>query len=119
MAGYSLRVRVTGKVQKFEFATEDELFAKLAEEVDAQVADTAGLGDVGSPLRNYEAIEIVHSRIELAISDGMFKKRRGGVDVRRNGDVEAWLGRASRVLIEPRPGEGLVAALRREIDSQA
>lgn len=118
-AKYLLKVRVTGKVAKFEFASEDELFAKLDEELEGQVKDTVGLGDVGSPLRNYEAIEIVHSRLETIISEGMFKKRRGGIDVRRNGDTEAWLGGSSKQLIEPQPGESLTAALRREIDSQS
>lgn len=114
---YQLKVRVTGKVAKFEFATADELFAKLDEEIAAQVADTHGLGEVKSPLRNYEAIEIVHSRIEVILAEGLFKRRKGGVDVRRNGECEAWLGGASKQLIEPRPGESLTDALRREINS--
>ncbi len=105
---------------KFEFASEDELFAKVAEELDSQVADARALEGKGqaSPLRNYEAIEIVHSRIEVAVG-GTFSKRKGGIDVRRDGSSEAWLGGASKQLIEPRPGEDLVAALRREIDSGA
>lgn len=116
-AKYLLKVRVTGKVAKFPCASEDELFAKLDEELEGQIKDTAGLGNVGTPLGSYEAIEIVHSRLETIISEGPFKKRRGGVDVRRNGDTEAWIGGSSKQLIEPRPGEGLTAALRREIDS--
>ena len=110
---------MTGKVAKFDFATEDELFAKLEDELASQIDDTRGLGKVKSPLRDYEAIEIVHSRLEVGIPEGRFKKRRGGIDVRRDGSTEAWLGRGSKELIEPRPGEGLVAALRREIDSGA
>ncbi len=117
MAKYLLKVRVTGKVAKFECASEDELFAKLDDELAGQIKDTEGLGGVGSPLRNYEAIEIVHSRLELVISDGFLKKRRGGIDVRRNGETEAYVGGSAKQLIEPRPGEGLTAALRREIDS--
>jgi hypothetical protein len=104
-------------VAKFEFDTEDELFAKLADELADQIKDTEGLGGIGSPLKDYEAIELVHTRLEVAISDGLFKKRRGGIDVRRDGSIEGWLGLASRKLIEPRPGEDEVAALRREIDS--
>jgi hypothetical protein len=108
---------VTGKVAKFEFDSEDALFAKLAEELATQVADTRGLGAIDSPLRNYEAIEVVHSRIEVIISQGLFKKRRGGIDVRRDGSTEGWTGGASKSLIEARPGETLASALRREIDS--
>lgn len=108
---------MTGKVAKFEFDSEDELFAKVAEELDSQIDDTRGLGGINSPLRNYEAIELVHSRIEVIISDGLFKKRRGGIDVRRDGSSEGWIGGASKALIEPSPGESLPAALRREIDS--
>lgn len=108
---------MTGKVAKFDFESEDELFAKLADELVAQIEDTRGLGGINSPLRNYEAIELVHSRLEVIISDGLFKKRRGGIDVRRDGSAESWLGGASKSLIEPHPGEGLPDALRREIDS--
>jgi hypothetical protein len=116
---FTLKVRVAGKVAKFTFADEDELFAKAAEELTAQIADTAGLGTVGSPLRSYEAVELVHSRIEVTISDGLFKKRRGGIDVRRSGEAEAWLGSTSKRLIEPWAQESLPDALRREIDSPA
>lgn len=108
---------MTGKVAKFDFDSEDELFAKLADELTSQIDDTRGLGGVSSPLRNYEAIELVHTRLEVIISDGLFKKRRGGIDVRRDGSTEGWLGGASKALIEPRPGETLPDALRREIDS--
>jgi hypothetical protein len=94
---------VTGKVAKFKFDSEDELFDKLAEELDSQIADTRGLGSIASPLRDYEAIELVHSRLEVALSDGAFKKLGGG----------------NKTLIAPRPGETLPAALRREIDSYA
>lgn len=119
MPDYLLKVRVTGKVAKFPCASEDELFTRLDEELAGQIEDTRGLGPVGGPIRDYEAIEIVHTRLEVSISDGMFKRRRGGIDVRRNGDCEAWLGGSRKQLIEPRPGEGLSAALRREIDSAA
>lgn len=108
---------MTGKVAKFDFATEDELFAKLADELASQIEDTRGLGGISSPLRNYEAIELVHTRLEVTVSDGLFKKRRGGIDVRRDGSTEGWLGGASKTLIEPPPGESLPDALRREIDS--
>lgn len=103
---------------KFTFDSEDELFAKVAEEFEAQLADARALEGKGqaSPLRNYEAIEIVHSRIEVAVG-GAFAKSRGGIDIRRDASAEAWVGRTNRVLIEPRPGEDLIAALRREIDS--
>jgi hypothetical protein len=115
--GYRLKVRVTGKVAKFNFDSEDALFAKLADELTSQIDDTRDLGGINSPLRDYEAIELVHSRLEVIISEGMFKKRRGGIDVRRDGSTEGWLGGASKALIEPQPGESLTDALRREIDS--
>ncbi|MBJ7355325.1 MAG: hypothetical protein JHC98_10925 [Thermoleophilaceae bacterium] len=110
---------MTGKVAKFDLDSEDALFAKLVDELAGQIEDTRGLGGISSPLRNYEAIELVHSRLEVIISDGLFKKRRGGIDVRRDGSSEGWLGGASKALIEPRPGETLPAALRRELDSES
>jgi hypothetical protein len=117
MAQNTLKVRVAGKVAKFSFASVDELFAKLADELKAQIEDTRGLGTVGSPLKSYEAVEIVHSRLEIAIPQGGMKKRRGGIDVRRSGEAEAWLGGVRKQLIEPWGGESPIDALRREIDS--
>ncbi|MGK2878286.1 MAG: hypothetical protein ACSLFF_06885 [Solirubrobacterales bacterium] len=108
---------MTGKVAKFEFDSEDALFAKLADELATHVDDTRGLGGINSPLRDYEAIELVHTRLEVTIVDGLFRKRRGGIDVRRDGSTEGWLGGASKALIEPQPGESLTNALRRELDS--
>lgn len=119
MAGHLLKVRAPGRVVKIACATEDELFLRLEMELEGQIHDTRGLGEVRSPLRNYDAIEIVHARLEVVISDGFMRKRRGGIDVRRSGEAEAWLGAASKQLIEPRPDESLTAALRREIDSAA
>lgn len=108
---------MTGKVAKFQCGSEDELFALLEDELASQIADTQGLAKIKSPLRDYEAIEIVHTRLEVILSEGIFKRRSGGIDVRRNGDAEAWLGGTQKQLIEQRPGESLTAALRREIDS--
>lgn len=110
-----LKYRTGPRVLKERPASIDELFTRTGELLVECVASAPG-GEVKAPFRNYDAIEVVHGRIELSIADGRFgSKTRGGIDVRRDGSAEAFLGRTSRSVIESRPGENLVDALRREL----
>ena len=117
MARYELKIRVSGKVSKIAFASEDELFAKLTDELATQVDDADNM-PLKSPIKDYEAVELVHSRLEVGIGEGLFKSRHGGIDVRRDGSAEGWIGRSNKTLIESRPGESLPDALRRELRPQ-
>ena len=91
----TLKVRVTGKVAKFEFDSEDELFAKLADELTSQIDDTRGLGGINSPLRNYEAIELVHTPARGDRSPtGSSRSAAAGSTCAATDRSKAWLGGA-------------------------
>ena len=64
--------------------------------------------------KKFEPIQQVAARGELR-GDG----RRGGVDVRGDGSVEAWTGRWSRSVVVQEKGESAYDALRRALNSPA
>lgn len=114
MAKYTLKVREGSSVKRSRHETADELFdavSRLSEEL----SDRADRQPVKSMFRDYEAIELVHGRVEVSIATGRFKHRRGGIDVRRDGSIEAFVGRTNRTVVEPTPGETVPQALRREL----
>lgn len=114
MSKYGLKLREGPKVTRLRCATIDELFEQV-ERQSEEMSDRADGEAVSSMFRDYEAIELVHGRIEVTIADGPFKHRRGGIDVRRDGSIEAFVGRANRTVVEPTPGETIPQALRREL----
>ncbi len=114
MGKYGLKLREGPKVTRIRCATIDELFDQV-ERQSEEMSDRADGEAVSSMFREYEAIELVHGRIEVTIADSPFKHRRGGIDVRRDGSIEAFVGRTSRTVVEPTPGETIPQALRREL----
>ena len=114
MAKFVLKLREGPKVTRERCATAQELFDRVEVLAD-EMADRADRTPVKSMFRDYEAIELVHGRIEVSIAQGAFKHRRGGIDVRRDGSIEAFVGRASRTVVEPTPGETIPQALKREL----
>lgn len=114
MSKYTLKVREGSQVTRQRFAAPDELF-EAVERISEEMSDRADRQPVKSMFRDYEAIELVHGRVEVSIATGRFKHRRGGVDVRRDGSIEAYVGRTNRTVVEPTPGETIPQALRREL----
>lgn len=114
MAKYVLKLREGPTVGRERCATERELFDRV-EVLASEMSDRADRTPVKSMFRDYEAIELVHGRIEVSIGSGPFKHRRGGIDVRRDGSIEAFVGRTNRTVVEPTPGETIPQALRREM----
>lgn len=114
LAKYTLKVREGSRVTRSRYATAEELFAEVEQLAD-EISGRAAGGPVTSMFRNYEAIELVHGRIEVSMATGGFRYRRGGIDVRRDGSIEAFVGRTSRTVVEPMPGETVPQALQREL----
>jgi hypothetical protein len=91
----------------------DELFEELAFHAD-ELSSRADGTSVDAMFKTFEPIERVYGRIEIAGErQCLISRDRAGIDVRGDGSLEAYLGRTNRVVVEPVPGETVVAALRR------
>ena len=107
-----MKVRVGPRVTRLRTDDLDELFAAVAEQMDV-LPGQADNASVGSPFKTYSPVERVFARVEIAARRGLFKADHAGIDVRGDGSVEAFTGRARREVVEPLPGESVVDALRR------
>ncbi len=116
---WKLTVRTGPKVQR-------ERFDQLAPALDAIEARARELAD-GVPnkpidakfLKQFEPVEQVAARLELAGPQRLLPSTRAGIDVRGDGSTEAYLGSLRRQVIEPRKGESAYKALRRAVGEQA
>ena len=104
---YKLVLRFGPRVEKERFATLDEALDGLDRRIPhvSRREPRAALG------RDYEPVGQVAGRLELRGPDGV----RGGLDVRGDGSVEAYVGWVRKRLVEPRAGEPPVEALRRAL----
>ena len=96
-------------------------FDSMPEALDAvvgrcrELASGQRLAPIKVARRTFEPVQRVAARAELA-GPGRWRARvRAGLDVRGDGSVEAWQGRASRDVIAQQPGEDAYAALRRAV----
>ena len=105
-----MTVRAGSKVERERFETFDE--ASLAAR--ARLVELRSLAPRETQrafARTYEPVQQVAARIELA--RGRRGRPRGGVDVRGDGSVEAWVGLVRKQLVEAADGEDPMAALER------
>ncbi|MFY9263953.1 MAG: hypothetical protein WAO61_00775 [Solirubrobacterales bacterium] len=119
MARFEMTVRDGPRVSRIRGDSIDELF--LAVELHVELlSGRADAKPATALFREFEPIEQVVARVEISRRRGRFGRRdRAGIDVRGDGSVEAYRGRANRKLIEPWPGESAVTALRRAFDADS
>lgn len=111
MPRYKLTTRVGPRVERERF---EDIRAALAaiEARTRAVSEEAGLPAIQPKLmRSFDPVQRVFARLELSGPGRL----RAGVDVRGDGSTEGYVGRVRRRLVEERPGESTVAALRREL----
>jgi hypothetical protein len=106
---YTLTVRTEAKVKKERHAQLAPALAAVERVAQRLAEDSTARPAGGGLIRRIEPVQQVVGRIELAGPNGL----RAGVDVRGDGSCEAFTGRVRRRLIEQRPGESAVGALRR------
>ncbi len=103
---YKVKIRIGPAVERHGAESLDEALALGRE----RLSDARPRATVKLPLREIAPVGQVAARAEIAGGG-----RHGGLDVRGNGDVEAWTGRLRRRVVEPRPRESAYDALRRAL----
>ncbi len=111
---WKLTVRAGPKVERTRF---DSLEAALdaAEARGRELVTTAVRPAVDVKVRRFEPIQLVAARIEVAGPQRLFPSSRGGLDVRGDGSVEAYIGGVRREVVKQRGKETAYAALRRAL----
>jgi len=113
-AGYRLTVRDGPRVEREDFPTLEGALSALERRTRA-LADSSRRDPVDLRLRKFEPAQQVAARTEVAGPGRWLPAVRGGVDVRGDGSLEAFVGGLRRKVIEQREGESAFAALRREL----
>lgn len=113
MAGsYRLTVRDGPKVERARFDALDAALRALETRLE-RLATRPPRAAVDLRVRRFEPVAQVVARAELSGPQRLAPRVRAGIDVRGDGSVEAWTGRAARRVVEQRDGESPLAALRR------
>lgn len=112
--GWRLIVRSGSRVRR----TSHRDLERALEELETRargLADQAPGEAVDVRFRRYEPQERVIARLELSGPERLVPSVRAGIDVRGDGSIEAYRGRARRELIQARRGESAYDALRRAV----
>jgi hypothetical protein len=109
-----LTVRAGSRVERASYG---ELDAALdaAEARARSLAESAPRDPVDVKYRRFEPIQQVSARIEIAGPQRLLATVHGGLDVRGDGSMEAYVGRVQRELVKQRKGETPYGALRRAL----
>ena len=111
---WQLTVRASHRVEHVRFDALDEALSAL-EARGRAVAGSTPRETVDAKFKQFEPVQQVIARLELAGPERLMPSVRAGVDVRGDGSTEAFRGRIRRRLLEQHPGEDAFAALRRAL----
>lgn len=111
---WKVTVRMGGKVEHERFGELDPALDAL-ETRGKEFADAAPNRPIDAKYKQFEPVQQVSARLELAGPQRFMPNVRAGVDVRGDGSAEAYVGHVRRVVIEQRKGETPYSALRRTL----
>lgn len=109
MGGYTIKVRIGGKVERERLEGLEAALARVEDRGRELESTSRTRPRGGGLLRRFEPVQQVVGRIELAGPRGL----RAGIDVRGDGSSEAFTGRVRRTLVAQHDGESPYDALRR------
>jgi hypothetical protein len=114
---WKLTVRSGPKVRRSSFDDPQRALQALEDRA-RELATSAPRKRVDTKLKQFEPVQQVIARLELAGPQRFVPSVRAGVDVRGDGSVEAYQGRMRREVIQPAKGETAYAALRRTLEQR-
>ncbi len=115
---WKVTVRTGGKVEHQRFGELDPALDALQER-GRQLADGAPNKPIDAKYKQFDPVQQVAARLELAGPERLLPSVRAGIDVRGDGSTEAYVGRVRRAEIEQRKGESAFEALRRTLAKTA
>jgi hypothetical protein len=111
---WRLTVRAGSRVQRERFDDLNAALDALARQV-GELAQAAPRRSVDAKIRQFDPVQQVTARLEVAGPQLLLPRVHAGVDVRGDGSMEAFVGRVRRVVVAQRRGEDALAALRRTL----
>ncbi|HWE32643.1 MAG TPA: hypothetical protein VG410_04110 [Solirubrobacteraceae bacterium] len=111
---WKVTVRTGGKVEQQRFGELDPALDAL-ETRGNELAEAAPRRPIDAKYKQFEPVQQVSARVELAGPQRFLPNVRAGVDVRGDGSAEAYVGHVRRVGIEQRKDETAYQALRRAL----
>jgi hypothetical protein len=111
---WKLTVRTGGKVQADRFADLDAALDAI-ESRGRDLSDAAPNRPIDAKYKQFEPVQQVSARLELAGPERFIPSVRAGIDVRGDGSTEAYVGRIRRAVVKQRKGETSYKALRRAL----
>ena len=112
---WKVTVRTGGKVEHERFGELDLALDALQERAQ-EIADAVPNKPIDAKYKQFEPVQQVSARLELAGPERFMPNIHAGVDVRGDGSAEAYVGRIRRVVVDQRNGETAYAALRRALN---
>ncbi len=114
---WKLTVRAGPRVERRRYQRLTDALEALQVRAD-ELARSAPRDAVDVRYKRFEPVHQVAARIELAGPERLLPRVRGGLDVRGDGSIEAYLGRVRREVVRQRRGESAAHALRRALENQ-
>lgn len=117
---WKLTVRTGPRVERASFDGLDDALAALeARAGELAAAARSSAAPVNAHIKQFEPVQQVAARLEIAGPQRLLPSLRGGVDVRGDGSAEAYVGRVRRRVVEQRRRESPYQALRRGLTSRS
>jgi len=118
---YQLTLRYSGpkgaKVEHQQFEALGPALDELERRVDGLAGD-ARRRTIDLGVRQFEPVQQVAARAQVAGPGRLRPRVAGGIDIRGDGSLEAFTGRVKRVVVELEDGESAFDGLRRKLGGE-
>jgi hypothetical protein len=117
VSAWRVTVRVGPKVEKVRTATLEQALEELETRTRVAAVAEGRRGAIDLRYRRFEPEQQVIARSEVRGPGRGRPSVRAGLDVRGDGDVQAWTGGVDRTLLTPAEGETAYDVMRRTLQS--